>query len=212
MRILKHLFQNNQAWAKKIKERDPDFFEKLATQQSPDYLWIGCSDSRVPANEIIGLLPGEVFVHRNVANVVIHTDFNCLSCIQFAVEVLQVKHIIVCGHYGCGGVKAAMHNNQMGLIDNWLRHIKDVYHKYQATLDAIPVATARIDKLCELNVIEQVNNVCHTTIVQSAWARGQELAVHGWIYDLHDGLLRDLNVCITKPEEIPALYQMENRG
>lgn len=211
MRVLKHLFQNNQAWAKRIKERDPDFFEKLAAQQSPEYLWIGCSDSRVPANEIIGLMPGEVFVHRNVANVVVHTDFNCLSCIQFAVEVLQVKHIIVCGHYGCGGVKAAMHHNQMGLIDNWLRHIKDVYTKYQNELDTIPEETARVNRLCELNVVEQVNNVCHTTIVQSAWERGQSLSVHGWIYHLHDGLLQDLDVCITHPHEISALYQMAPR-
>jgi len=208
MRVLKHLFQNNRAWADSIKQHDPEFFEKLAAQQSPEYLGICCADSRVPANEIIGLLPGEVFVHRNVANVVVHTDFNSLSCIQFAVEILKVKHIIVCGHYGCGGVKAAMQNNQLGLIDNWLRHIKDVYQKYHTELDAIPEESARLARLCELNVVEQVHNVCHTTIVQDAWARGQELAVHGWIYDLHDGLLQDLNVLITKPEEIATLYQM----
>jgi len=209
MRVLKHLFDNNRAWATNIKQHDPDFFGKLAAQQSPEYLWIGCADSRVPANEIIGLLPGEVFVHRNVANIVVHTDFNCLSCIQYAVEMLQVKHIIVCGHYGCGGVKAATQANQLGLIDNWLRHIKDIYQKYQDSLDAIPDETDRVDRLCELNVIEQVNNVCHTTIVQSAWSRGQALAVHGWIYDLHDGLLQDLDVCITRPEEIPSLYRMD---
>lgn len=211
MRILKHLFDNNRAWANKINQRDPQFFEKLAAQQSPEYLWIGCADSRVPANEIIGLLPGEVFVQRNVANIVVHTDFNCLSCIQYAVEMLQVKHIIVCGHYGCGGVRAAMQNNQLGLIDNWLRHIKDVYQKYEEILDSIPDENERVNKLCELNVIEQVNNVCHTTIVQSAWNRGQELAVHGWIYGLHDGLLQDLDVCITKPEEISYLYRMNPR-
>lgn len=208
---LSHLFQNNQAWANGIKQRDPGFFEKLAAQQSPEYLWIGCADSRVPANEIIGLMPGEVFVHRNVANVVVHTDFNCLSCIQFAVEILQVKHIIVCGHYGCGGVKAAMQHNQLGLIDNWLRHIKDVYQKYEDTLAAIPDESDRLARLCELNVIEQVSNVCHTTIVQSAWSRGQQLAVHGWIYALHDGLLQDLHVEIARPEDIPALYQMDSR-
>jgi carbonic anhydrase len=208
---IKDLFQNNRAWSNNIKSRDPQFFEKLAAQQSPEYLWIGCADSRVPANEIIGLLPGEVFVHRNVANVVVHTDFNCLSCIQFAVEVLQVKHIIVCGHYGCGGVRAAMKNSQMGLIDNWLRHIKDVYQKHQDVLDAIADEGQRVDRLCELNVIEQVNNVCHTTIVQSAWARGQSLAVRGWIYALHDGLLQDLNFHITQPDDIPALYQMATR-
>ena len=208
MRKLRHLFENNRRWAHDTTARDPDLFQKLAAQQAPEYMWIGCADSRVPANEIIGVLPGEVFVHRNVANIVVHTDFNCLSCIQYAVEILKVKHIIVCGHYGCGGVKAAMQNNQLGLIDNWLRHIKDIYLKYQDELDSIPAETDRIDRLCELNVIEQVNNVCHTTIVQSAWNREQSLTVHGWIYDLHDGLLQDLDVCIEKPEEIPQLYQM----
>ena len=209
---LDHLFNNNRKWASNIKGRDPEFFEKLAAQQAPEYLWIGCADSRVPANEIIGLLPGEVFVHRNVANVVVHTDFNCLSCIQFAVEVLHVKHIIVCGHYGCGGVRAAMQNNQLGLIDNWLRHIKDVYQKHFDELDAISDENERVNRLCELNVIEQVNNVCHTTIVQSAWARGHSLAVHGWIYGLHDGLLQDLNFHITKPDDIASLYQMATRS
>lgn len=209
MPTLQHLFQNNRAWSSNIKKRDPEFFEKLASQQSPEYLWIGCADSRVPANEIIGLLPGEVFVHRNVANVVTHTDFNCLSCIQFAVDVLKVKHIIVCGHYGCGGVKAAMQDTQLGLIDNWLRHIKDVYQKYRTTLDAIPDETDRLSRLCELNVVQQVSNVCQTPIVQSAWSRGQELAVHGWIYHLSDGLLQDLNVRITSTEEIPSLSKID---
>ncbi len=209
---LEHLFQNNRTWSNEIKRRDPEFFGKLAAQQSPEYLWIGCADSRVPANEIIGLLPGEVFVHRNVANIVIHTDFNCLSCIQFAVEMLQIKHIIVCGHYGCGGVKAAMQSSQLGLIDNWLRYIKDIYQKYQDVLEAIPEEPERLARLCELNVVEQVSNVCHTTIVQSAWDRGQTLAVHGWIYDLSDGLLQDLNVRITKPEELSSLYQYSHRS
>lgn len=204
---LENLFQNNRAWANRIKQREPEFFEKLVAQQSPEYLWIGCADSRVPANEIIGLLPGEVFVHRNVANLVVHTDFNCLSCIQFAVEVLQVKHIIVCGHYGCGGVKAAMQNSHLGLIDNWLRHIRNIYLKYQPALDTISDESERLARLCELNVVEQVRHVCQTTIVQDAWARGQTLAVHGWIYHLHDGLLQDLNVGATKPEEIPPYIQ-----
>lgn len=208
---LNHLFQNNREWAHDITQRHPEFFKTLAAQQSPEYLWIGCADSRVPANEIIGLLPGEVFVHRNVANVVVHTDFNCLSCIQFAVEILQVKHIIVCGHYGCGGVKAAMQNNQLGLIDNWLRHIKDVYQKYRDVLEAIPDDSERLARLCELNVIEQVSNVCHTTIVQNAWSRHQNLTVHGWIYSLHDGLLQDLKVSVAKPDDIPSPYQIGMR-
>jgi carbonic anhydrase len=207
MRILKHLFDNNRAWAARMTAQNPDFFRKLAAQQTPEYLWIGCSDSRVPANEIIGLLPGEVFVHRNIANVVVHTDLNCLSVIQFAVDVLQVKHIIVCGHYGCGGVRASMQNQELGLIDNWLRHLKDIYQKHASTLDAIPDEHQRINKFCELNVIEQVYNVCHTTIVQGAWKRGQPLAVHGWIYGLQDGLLKDLGLCITGQAEIAALYR-----
>lgn len=211
MAALDNLFQNNRAWSNDIKQRDAQFFEKLAAQQSPQYLWIGCADSRVPANEIIGLLPGEVFVHRNVANVVVHTDFNALSCIQYAVEVLQVKHIIVTGHYGCGGVRAAMGHTQFGLIDNWLRHIKDIYQKYEAELASIPNEEDRLARLCELNVMEQVNNVCHTTIVQSAWSRGQELSVHGWIYHLNDGLIQDLKVSVTTTQEIPALYQMHKR-
>lgn len=191
-----------------MTEHDPEFFRKLASQQAPDYLWIGCSDSRVPANEIIGLPPGEVFVHRNIANVVVHTDLNCLSVIQFAVEVLKVKHIIVCGHYGCGGVRAAMQNAELGLIDNWLRHLKDVYQRHSPMLNGIEDDSRRVNKFCELNVIEQVYNVCHTTIVQGAWKRGQTLNVHGWIYGLEDGLLKDLNLCITSPDEISDLYRM----
>lgn len=205
---LPQLFRQNRAWAENIKREDPAFFEKLATQQAPEYLWIGCSDSRVPANEIMNLMPGEVFVHRNVANVVIHTDFNCLSCIQYAVEILHVKHIIVCGHYGCGGVKAAMRNNQLGLIDNWLRHIKDVYQMHERELDSIQDEEMRVDRLCELNVVEQVNNVCRTTIVQSAWTRGQSLSVHGLIYHLKDGLLRDMNVHIHNTQEMPSVHLM----
>jgi carbonic anhydrase len=207
MRVLKHLFDNNRAWAANMIARDPQFFHRLAAQQAPQYLWIGCADSRVPANEIIGLLPGEVFVHRNIANAVIHTDLNCLSVIQYAVEVLRVRHIIVCGHYGCGGVRAAMQNQEFGLIDNWLRHLKDIYQKHETTLNPLEDAP-RFDRFCELNVIEQVYNVCHTTIVQGAWRRGQEVAVHGWIYDVSDGLLNDLGVCVTGAGEIGALYRM----
>ncbi len=208
MRLLKHLFENNQRWAERMTAHDPEFFRKLVAQQTPEYLWIGCSDSRVPANEIIGLPPGEVFVHRNIANGVVHTDLNCLSVIQFAVEVLKVKHVIVCGHYGCGGVRAAMQNQELGLIDNWLRHLKDIYQKHAPMLDGIEDESRRVDKFCELNVIEQVFNVCHTTIVQGAWKRGQTLNVHGWIYGIHDGLLKDLNICITRPDEISELYRM----
>lgn len=207
MRILKHLFENNYNWASRIKSNDPAFFQKLSQQQSPSYLWIGCSDSRVPANEIVGLIPGELFVHRNVANIVVHTDLNCLSVIQYAVEVLRVKHIIVCGHYGCGGVQAALQNRKLGLIDNWLRHTQDVMQKHIALLSKISDEAVRLDRLCELNVIEQVSNVSQTTIVQQAWERGQELAVHGWIYGLHNGLLRDLNICLTNNEEVSSIYK-----
>lgn len=207
MRSLSHLFQNNRNWANKMTAHDPQFFEKLAHQQTPLYLWIGCADSRVPANEIMGLPPGEVFVHRNVANLVIHSDLNCLSVIQYAVEVLKVEHIIVCGHYGCGGVKAAMQNKEFGLIDNWLRHLKDIFQKHEDSLYSLH-DEARFDRCCELNVIEQVYNVCHTTIVQNAWRRGQPLAVHSWIYGLEDGLLQDLGVCITHPDELHRLYRM----
>ena len=211
MRVLKYLFDNNRAWAQKMVDRDPHFFETLAAQQAPQYLWIGCSDSRVPANEIIGLLPGEVFVHRNVANIIVHTDLNCLSVIQYAIEVLQVKHVIVCGHYGCGGVGAAMQNKEFGLIDNWLRHLKDVYKNNDSELNGIEDEHARFDRFCELNVIQQVYNVCHTTIVQRAWRRGQELSVHGWIYGLRDGLINDLQVTITSPDELDDLFRMVGR-
>ena len=191
---LSHLIQNNRAWAEATLERDPDFFRTLARQQAPEFLWIGCSDSRVPANQIVGLLPGELFVHRNVANVVVHTDLNCLSVLQFAVDVLGVRHVIVCGHYGCGGVQAVIEGRRVGLADNWLRHVQDVAAKHAAELAALEDPAARLDRLCELNVMEQVANVCQTTIVRDAWARGQSLAVHGWIYGLRDGLVRDLGV------------------
>jgi carbonic anhydrase len=207
MENLNHLLENNRVWAAKIKAQNPDFFQTLSKQQSPQYLWLGCSDSRVPANEIVKLLPGEMFVHRNVANVVVHTDLNCLSVMQYAVDVLEVKHIIVCGHYGCGGVKAALQNSRLGLIDNWLRHVQDVGQKHQALLDGAVDDAERLDKLCELNVIEQVSNVCQTTIVQSAWERKQELAVHGWIYGLSDGLLRDLNIGTSGQSELASNYR-----
>jgi carbonic anhydrase len=206
MRVLKHLFTQNRQWAEKIKEQQPDFFLKLAKQQSPEYLWIGCSDSRVPANQIIDLLPGEIFVHRNIANLVVHTDLNCLSVIQYAVEVLKVKHIIVCGHYGCGGIRAAWENKSHGLIDNWLLNIKDIYRYHQQRIDALTNETEKLNLLCELNVIEQVANVCHTTIVQNAWRNGQELVVHGWIYSIEDGILRDLDVCVTGLSPQPRHY------
>lgn len=205
MRTLDELLANNRAWAAKITAQDPEFFETLSKQQAPQYLWIGCSDSRVPANQIIGVSPGELFVHRNVANVVVHTDLNCLSVMQYAVDVLQVKHLIVCGHYGCGGVQAALDNLRLGLIDNWLRHVQDVRQKHQALL-AGANETERSNKLCELNVIEQVVNVCQTTIVQNAWDRGQELAVHGWIYGLSNGLIRDLHVSISRQNELATSY------
>jgi carbonic anhydrase len=196
MRLLNQLFENNRAWAADITRQDPEFFRRLAQQQEPDYLWIGCSDSRVPANQIVGLLPGDMFVHRNVANVVVHTDLNCLSAIQFAVEVLRVKHIIVCGHYGCGGVLAALQDNNLGLIDNWLRHVQDVRAKHRSQIDGLNSENEQHARLCELNVIEQVNNVRQTTVVRDALARGRKLAVHGWIYDINDGLLRDLDVTV----------------
>ncbi len=196
MKILKNLFDNNRAWANRIKDKDPEFFSRLSQQQAPDYLWIGCSDSRVPANQIVDLPPGEVFVHRNIANVVVHTDLNCLSVIQYAVEVLKVKHIIVCGHYGCGGVKAALDNREHGLIDNWLRHIKDVVRFNEERFEGIS-HEEKIDLLCELNIREQVTNVCNTTIVQNAWRHGVELSVHGWIYNIENGILKDLDACIS---------------
>ena len=193
---LRHLLENNRRWAAATTARDPEFFKTLARQQAPDYLWIGCADSRVPANEIVGMAPGELFVHRNVANLVVHSDLNCLSVLQFAVDVLGVEHVIVCGHYGCGGVRAALHDERHGLVDNWLRHIQDTARVHRAALDVIPAGVAREDRLCELNVVEQVANVYETTIVQDAWARGQRLTLHGWIYHLDDGLLRDLGLVI----------------
>jgi carbonic anhydrase len=192
------LLENNRRWAADMVARNPDFFARLADRQTPAYLWIGCSDSRVPANEIVGLPPGDVFVHRNVANVVVHTDLNCLSALQYAVDVLAVRHVIVCGHYGCGGVQAALANDRHGLVDNWLRHVADVGDKHAAELEQLP-PEGRHDRLCELNVVEQVANVCQTTIVEDTWARGQELAVHGLVYGLRDGLLRDLGVSVTGP-------------
>lgn len=206
MRSLSHLFDNNRAWSERIRKLDPDFFAKLSGQQKPRYLWIGCADSRVPANEIVGLLPGELFVHRNVANVVVHSDLNCLSVTQFAVDVLRVEHIIVCGHYGCSGVSVAMHRHRVGLADNWLRHVQDVHGKHEHRMSAVEEA-ARVDRLCELNVIEQVGNVCQTTIVQDAWERGQALSVHGWVYGLTDGLVRDLGTTITNAREVATGYQ-----
>ena len=196
MRSLEALFDNNRAWVAEVTREHPDFFKRLGHQQSPQYLWIGCSDSRVPANQIIGLAPGEVFVHRNIANVVVHTDLNCLSVIEFAVDLLHVRHIIVCGHYGCSGVHAALTGRKVGLADNWLRHIQDVGEKHGAYLGTIAAEAAKHDALCELNVIEQVKNVCQTTAVQDAWARGQPLAVHGWVYGVDNGLLRDLEATV----------------
>ena len=198
MKNLSQLFANNRAWAARIQRQDPDFFLKLSRQQSPEYLWIGCSDSRVPANEIVDLLPGELFVHRNVANVVVHTDLNCLSVLQFAIDVLKIKHVIVCGHYGCGGIRAALEKDQHGLIDNWLRHVQDVARAHEAKLDAMPDFNARVDKLCELNVIDQVQNVSRTTIVQDAWRRGHDVQLHGWIYGLKDGLITDLGMAVDR--------------
>lgn len=196
MKEIDKLFDNNRAWAESMNNTDPDFFSRLSKQQSPEFLWIGCSDSRVPANQVVGLAPGEIFVHRNIANVVVHSDLNCLSVIQFAVEVLNVKHIIVCGHYGCGGVKAALEDKEHGLIDNWLRHIKDVYRLHKAEVDAQTDERAKVDLLCEKNVIEQVANVCHSTTVQRRWRAGQELMVHGWIYSIENGLLKTLDTGI----------------
>ncbi len=205
MKRLPHLFESNKNWADKISKADPGFFSKLSKQQNPEYLWIGCSDSRVPANEIVGLMPGELFVHRNVSNLVIHTDMNCLSVLQFAVDYLKVKHVIVCGHYGCGGVRAAIEDESHGLIDNWLRNIRNIYLRSKSMLDDIADISKRIDKLCELNVVEQVKNVSSTTIIQEAWKRGQELTVHGWIYGINNGLLKDLDVCITRVDGIKQI-------
>jgi carbonic anhydrase len=207
MRTLSHLFKSNRAWAEQIRQQDPNFFVNLSQQQSPSYLWIGCSDSRVPANQIVGVLPGELFVHRNIANLVVHTDLNCLSVMQFAVDILKVRHIIVCGHYGCSGVRAALRQDRIGLSDNWLRHIEDVREKHEGRLMVNKVEPESADRLCELNVIEQALNVCQTTIARDAWERGQDLAVHGWIYGLQDGLLRDLNMTVTRLEETRPVYR-----
>ena len=204
---LLHLFDSNRAWSERIHRNDPEFFARLSRQQRPRYLWIGCADSRVPANEIVDLAPGELFVHRNLANVVTHSDLNCLSVMQFAVEVLKVEHIIVVGHYGCSGVAAVLENRRVGLADNWLRHVQDVHAKHDASVSREPDLAHRVDRLCELNVIEQVANVCQTTIVRDAWERGQGLAVHGWVYGLKDGLIRDLGTTVTKPEEATPSYQ-----
>jgi carbonic anhydrase len=206
MRTLPDLFENNRAWARRITEEDPAFFRSLLAQQAPKFVWIGCSDSRVPANEIVGLQPGELFVHRNVANVVVHMDLNCLSVLQYAIDVLRVEHVIVCGHYGCGGVRAAYLGSSLGLIDNWLQHVQDVHERYDHAIAQQPDDDARIDRLCELNVIEQAHHVCQTTIAQSAWRREQPLSVHGWIYDLRDGLLRDLYCTVTGAQEVAGAY------
>ncbi|WP_049721391.1 carbonate dehydratase [Gilvimarinus polysaccharolyticus] len=208
MNKLDELFANNARWAENIKSEDPDFFTKLSQQQSPEYLWIGCSDSRVPANQIVDLLPGELFVHRNVANLVVHTDLNCLSVMQFAVDVLKVKHIMVTGHYGCGGVKSAMQNQQFGIVDYWIRNIRDVYFNHQDELEAIDDELCRIDRLCELNVVQQVANVAHTNIVQDAWKRGQELTLHGWCYSIKDGIIRNLMEPIDGLDDISERYRI----
>ncbi|MFZ4062650.1 MAG: carbonate dehydratase [Polynucleobacter sp.] len=203
---LDHLFVNNREWAEGMVAKDANFFKRLVSQQAPEYLWIGCSDSRVPANDIVNLLPGELFVHRNIANVVVHTDLNCLSVIQFAIDLLKVKHILVVGHYGCSGVHAAMTDRRVGLADNWLRHVKDVHQKHERYLGEVIPTAKRQDRLCELNVIEQVVNVCETTIVQDAWARGQELTVHGWAYRLETGLVNDLGMSIGSTDELHVRY------
>jgi len=208
MKNLSLLFENNRKWASQISQTNPSFFSKLAQQQSPEFLWIGCSDSRVPANEIIGLLPGELFVHRNVANLVIHTDMNCLSVLQYAVEILKIKHVIVCGHYGCGGVKAALESEPHGLIDNWLRHIRDIHQRRGSDLLQFSTEEERINRLCELNVIEQVKNVGNTTIIQEAWQRNQKVTIHGWIYAISDGLLKDLNACISSSSDLAGLENL----
>ena len=214
MHPLDPLLQNNRAWSEKIRKNDPDFFPTLSRQQAPTYLWIGCSDSRVPANEICGLLPGEVFVHRNVANIVVHSDLNCLSVMQYAIDVLKIEHIIICGHYGCGGVRAALGNQKFGLIDNWLRHVQDVLTKHRPHLECISESERRVDRLCELNVIDQTINAAQTTIVQAAWERGQTLSLHGWVYGLQDGLVRQLGIDISNPDELRAAMtaRWEERG
>ena len=211
MESYEKLLQNNKAWAADMVAKDPQFFSRLVDVQHPEFLWIGCSDSRVPANEVTGTLPGQIFVHRNISNVVVHTDFNCLSVLQFAVDVLHVTDVIVCGHYGCGGIRAALDDKRHGLIDNWLRHIKDVYVQHEGELNDPKLdPEARVNRFCELNVKAQVANLCATTVVQEAWARGDELAIHGWIYGLGDGLLKDLGVCITALDQLPSIYRMKS--
>ncbi|MCC7407067.1 MAG: carbonate dehydratase [Phycisphaeraceae bacterium] len=207
MRTLSRLFANNRAWSESMLRGDPEFFRRLLNQQRPEYLWIGCADSRVPANQIVGLLPGELFVHRNVANIVVEGDINCLSVLQYAVEVLRVRHVIVCGHYGCGGVGAALRGDRLGLADQWLDHVAKIRDKNRDQLDALPTEKERHDRLCELNVIEQVSNVCQTPIIRDAWGRSQPVSVHGWIYSLEDGLLRDMNMCVTQPGELRERYE-----
>ncbi len=211
MKILPRLFENNRRWAAGRRASDPDFFTRLVDQHAPEFLWIGCADSRVPANEIVGLLPGELFVHRNIANLVLHSDFNCLSVLQYAVDVLKVRHIIVCGHYGCGGVTAAMEDRSHGLVDNWLRPIREIRRARAAELSRLDTGQKRLDRLCELNVVQQVMNVGNTTVLQGAWDRGQEVTVHGWIYSLGDGLLQDLGVCVSSRFELKVLEDRENR-
>lgn len=206
MKQLPHLFEKNKDWVEKTLDKDKQYFLKTAKEQRPNYLWIGCSDSRIPANEVVGLEPGELFVHRNVANLFIHSDLNCLSVLQYAVDYLDIKDIIVCGHYGCGGVGAAMKNNQLGLVDNWLRNIRDIYSRSKDELDAIPDKDQRYNRLVELNVIQQVQNICHTTVVQNAWARGQNLTVHGWVYDMKTGLLKDLECLVSGLDQVDRIY------
>ncbi|HMP89123.1 MAG TPA: carbonate dehydratase [Kiritimatiellia bacterium] len=209
MHPLQKLFDNNEQWAANVENENPGFFARLAAQQAPEYLWIGCSDSRVPANEIVGLLPGELFVHRNVANLVLHTDMNCLSVLQYAVESLKVKHVIICGHYGCGGVRSAMERRPHGLIDNWLRNVQDIYRRRYEELKAITDLNARCDRLCEMNVIEQAINISYSTVIQEAWSRGQHITIHGWIYSISNGLLKDLAVCLASRSDVKALEERE---
>lgn len=208
MNDLENLFSKNEAWANQIKSEDPTFFERLSKQQSPEYLWIGCSDSRVPANQLVGLMPGEMFVHRNIANCVVHTDLNCLSVIFYAVHVLKVKHVIVCGHYGCGGVQAALTDQQFGLVDHWIRNIRDVYHKRHEEILSLSNDTERLNRLCELNVEQQVANVCHIPVIQNAWHEGRELSIHGWIYDIGDGRLKEVTKTINGLSEVSEQFRL----
>jgi len=207
MKKLPELFERNRNWAARVQQENPNFFKDLSRQQAPKYLWIGCADSRVPATQIVDLAPGEIFVHRNVANVVVHSDFNCLSVLEFAVEVLKVRHVIVVGHYGCGGVQAVMDDKELGLANNWLGHVRDVQERHRHVLDRIPDREQRLDRLCELNVLEQARNVCKSTVLTGAWKRQQEISVHGWIYALKDGLIRDLDFCVSSLSEVPGSIQ-----